>query len=155
MEKAINKISNQSQIVQHKSTDQKLSFCRVMKDNTLDLIQKLESETPSLFQNYSDLYTRYLHSIKDLYATCSLAENQYFESMDVDQNFLKLFDGYFKYGTKVLESQIDMSTKFLSSYIEFRLSIIDSWDKYAHELINKYAESLSQILQRKMKSSSD
>lgn len=147
MEETKKNISNQSQVILSKNVDQKLSACGVMKDATLELIQKIESEVPILFQEYSNLYTRYLHSIRDVYGVCSLAENEYFKEMEIDQNFLKIFDSYFKFGARVLESQIHFSTNYLRSYLEFRLSYIDSWDKYSHACINMYAKSLSQTLQ--------
>lgn len=82
-----NKNSTQSSVIVKDRT--KKSVCGVMKDNTLDIIQKLESEMPSFFQEYSDLYTRYLHSIQDVFGTCSLAEKQYFDKLEVDQNIAK------------------------------------------------------------------
>jgi len=67
-----------------------------MKDNTINITQKLEFEMPSPFQSYADLYTRYLHSMQDIFGNCNLAEKQYFDKMDVDQNMLKAYDDYLK-----------------------------------------------------------
>lgn len=147
MNKTIDKISNQSQLIKKNQVNQNLSFCGIMKVHNFEIIQKIESEMPSLFQEYSDLYTRYLHSIKDIFGTCDLAENKYFEKMEVDQNFLKALDSFFISGTGLLKSQIDMATNFVRSYIEFRLSLFDSWDKFAHICVNMYAKSLSQNIQ--------
>jgi len=124
------------------------SVCGVMKDNTIDVIQKLEYEMPSLFQGYADLYARYLHSIQDVFGSCSLAEKQYFDKMGVDQNMLKAYDDYLKSVTTVMESQIDLSTDFVKRYIQFRLSSIDSWDKYTHTCIDMYAKFLAEYIQR-------
>jgi len=124
------------------------SVCGVMKDNTIDVIQKIESEMTYLFQGYADLYARYLHSIQDVFGTCSLAEKQYFDKMVVDQNMLKAYDDYLKSITTVIESQIDLSTDFVKRYIQFRLSSIDSWDKYTHTGIDMYAKFLAEYIQR-------
>ena len=102
---------------------------------------------PILFQNYSDLYSRYLHSIQDLFGVCHLAEEKYFDNLQIDQNFLKAVDQYWKFMANITESQIDLSTNFLKSYIPFRLSVIDSWDQYVHTLTNTYAKTLSQFIQ--------
>jgi len=147
VEKLTDKNQNSSLVVKNQVTSNK-SVCGVMKDNTLDVIQKLESEMPSLFQGYADLYTRYLHSIQDIFGTCSLAEKQYFDKMGVDQNMLKAYDDHLKSVTTIMKSQIDFSTDFVKKYIQFRLSSIDSWDKYTHTCIDMYAKFLAEYLQR-------
>jgi len=147
MEKSTSKNQNPSLVVKNQVTSNK-SVCGVMKDNTTDVIQKLESEMPFLFQGYADLYARYLHSIQDVFGSCSLAEKQYFDKMGVDQNMLKAYDDYLKSVTTVMESQIDLSTDFVKRYIQFRLSSIDSWDKYTHTCIDMYAKFLAEYVQR-------
>jgi len=148
MEKTINEISSQTHMIKKNNESPKKSVCGVMKNNTLDIIQKLESEMPSLFQEYSDLYTRYLHSIQDIFGTCSLVEKQYFDKMEVDQNILNVYDSYLNSTAKIFESQIDLYANFVKIYIQFRLSQIDSWDKYHHACVNTYAKSWSEFLQR-------
>jgi len=146
MNKTTEKISKETSVIDN--DDSKLSVCGVMKDNAFDIIQKLESESPSIFQEYSDLYSRYLHSIQDVFGTCSLTEKQYFDKIGVDQNTLKIFDNSLKSVTNILKSQIDLSNSFVRTYIQFRLSSIDSWDKYMHTCINIYAQSFSRIYQK-------
>ena len=149
MEATTSKNQNQQSVIVKDNTDsRKKSVCGVMKDNTIDVIQKLESEMPPIFQSYSDLYTRYLHSIQDIFGTCSLAEKQYFDKMNVDQNAIKMYDDYLKSATTILKSQIDLSADFVRRYVQFRLSSIDSWDRYAHTCIDTYAKSLAEYLQR-------
>ncbi len=121
----------------------KLSVCGVIKDHTLDVLQKLESEMPSVFQSYSDLYVRYLHSVRDIFGTCSLAEKQYFDKTKIDQNTLKIFDSYLESVTNILESQIDFSNSLTRTYMQLRLSSIDSWDKYMHFCVDMYAKSMA------------
>lgn len=141
-------ISEKSETNNSNNNVQKISICGIMKDNTSDIIQKLELKIPILFQNYSELYSRYLHSIQDLFGVCNLAEKQYFDKMQVDQKFLKIFDDNWKFMTNIAESKIDLSTDFLKSYVQFRLSLIDSWDQYAHTALNTYAKMLSQFIQK-------
>ncbi len=142
MEKTPDKIQN-SLYAQDSSYN--LSFCEILKDGTSDLIKKLESEMPSLFQEYSDLYTRYLHSIHDYYASCNIVEHQFFEKLTIDPEFLKMFDAFFKSHTKILESHFDMSSNIFRSYIQFRLSIIDSLDHVSHSWIDLWSNYLSQF----------
>ncbi|KER06513.1 hypothetical protein AAA799E16_00751 [Marine Group I thaumarchaeote SCGC AAA799-E16] len=143
MEKITDKNQNQSSVTVKDDPTPKKSICGVMKDNTVGVIQKMESEVPPIFQGYADLYTRYLHFIQDIFGTCSLAEKQYFDKMDIDQNVLKMYDDYLKSVTTITKSQIDLSTDFVQRYIQFRLSSIDSWDKYTHTCIDMYAKFLA------------
>jgi hypothetical protein len=142
-----NLILKKSEIIESDNKVQKISICEIMKNNTSDIIQKLEVDLPILFQNYSDLYSRYLHSIKDLFGVCHLAEEQYFDKMQIDQKILKVFDDQWKFMANITESQIGLSTDFLKSYVQFRLSVIDSWDQYTHTTMNTYAKMLSQFIQ--------
>ncbi|MBI5859217.1 MAG: hypothetical protein HZB73_00430 [Nitrosarchaeum sp.] len=147
MDNSTNLISKESETIVSNDKIQKISICEIMKNNTSDIIQKLEVDLPILFQNYSDLYSRYLHSIQDLFGVCHLAEKQYFDKMQVDEKILRVFDDYWKFIAHVTESQIGTSTDFLKSYVQFRLSIIDSWDQYTHITMNTYAKMLSRFIQ--------
>ena len=122
-----------------------------MKDNTSEIIQKLESEIPPIFQEYSDLYSRYLHSIQDFLVTCGLTEKQYFDKIEVDQKTLNIYDDYLKSVTKIFESQIGLSTNFVRTYIQFRINLIDSWDKYTHTCVNMYAKLFSELFNSQVK----
>lgn len=147
MDNSTHLISEKIETIENNNKNREISICEIMKNNTSDIIQKLEVEIPILFQNYSDLYSRYLHSIQDLFGVCHLAEKQYFDKMYVDQKVLKSFDEHWKFMTNIAELQIGVSTDFLKSYVQFRLSIIDSWDKYTHTAMNTYAKMLSKFIQ--------
>lgn len=148
MEETIEKTSKQSSVIKDKVNSKK-SVCGVMRDNTMGIIQKLESEMPQIFQEYSDLYSRYLHSVQDVFGTCNLVEKQYFDKMEVDQNMLNMYDDYLKSATNIVESQIGISTNFARTYIQFRLSSMDVLDKFMHTCSNMCAKYLSELLQRK------
>lgn len=148
MDNSTHLISEKSETNNSNNEVQKISMCGIMKDNTSGIIQKLELVSPILFQNYSELYSRYLHSIQDLFGACNLAEKQYFDNMPIDQNILKIFDYNWKFMTNIAEFRIDLSTDFLKSYVQFRLSLIDSWVQYAHTALNTYAKTLSEFIQK-------
>lgn len=127
---------------------EKLSVCSVMKDNVCDIITKLESEMPMIFQGYSDLYSKYLQSQRDLFGVCHLAEKQYFDKFEMDPNVLKAFDDYFKSINNVSKYQIDVFQDALKYYFKTNLSSADSSDKYIHSMMNLYAKTLSQYTQK-------
>jgi len=139
-------LENSDQVIENQNNIQKISPCGIMSDNTSKIIQKIESEMPLFFQGYSDLYSKYLHSIKDIFGVCHLAEKQYFDKLDIDQGILKQFNSYCKSITNTNKSQIDLSRDFLKYYFEFQLSLVDSSDKYFHNLMNNYAKMLSQFI---------
>ena len=66
---------NKNQIIPNSKPEEKISICDIMKSGTSQVIQKLESQIPLKLQQYSDLYTAYLHTIDDLYGTCYLRNN--------------------------------------------------------------------------------
>ncbi len=129
-----------------KSNNQvKISICDVMKDNTSKRIKKLESQIPSYFQEYSDLYTEYLHMFDNLFGTCYIAEKEFFDKLGFDQETLKTFDNYSKTLTNFYSSQVDMSTNYLRDYVKMRISAIKSYDRYMHVMMDSYAKTLSQF----------
>jgi hypothetical protein len=74
--------------------DKKISICDVMKEDTSRIIQKLESQIPSNFQQYSDLYTAYLHTLEDVFGTCYISEKEFFEKLNIDQGILTAYQKY-------------------------------------------------------------
>ena len=131
--------------MQRSNNQDKISACDVMKDNTSKVIKKMESQIPSYVQEYSDLYTEYLHMYDDLFGTCYISEKEFFDKLGFDQETLKTFDNYSKTLTNFYSSQIDMSTNYLKAYVKMRISAIKSYDRYLHVMINSYGKTLSQF----------
>ncbi len=145
-EKNLTKESSQRKQLETKSTTQnKISVCDIMKNNTSKVIKKMESQVPTYIQNYSDLYTTYLHAFDDIFGTCYIAEKQFFDKLGIDQEALKTLEGYSNSLTNVCSSQIDASTKFLRTYVQLRTSTIESYDRYTHLAMDYYANVLSQF----------
>jgi len=130
--------------VKKSNNQDKISACDVMKVNTSKVIKKMESQIPSYVQEYSDLYTEYLHTFDDLFGTCYISEKQFFDNLGFDQETLKTFDNYSKTLANFYSSQIDMSTNYLRAYIKMRISAIKSYDRYLHVMMDSYAKILSQ-----------
>lgn len=128
-----------------KPTEQdKISVCDVMKSKTSSVIRKMESQIPSYVQEYSDLYTEYLHTIDDFFGTCYLSEKEFFDKLNIDQKTLKAFDNLSGFWEKIATLQIETSTNFMRTNNQMRISAIKSYDKYAHTMMDSYSKMLSQ-----------
>lgn len=128
-----------------------ISICDVMKDNTSEIIQKLESQIPTYAQLYSDLYTKYLHMMDDFYSSCYVSEKEFFDKLGIDQKALGLFDTYWKSITDMTINQIELATNFAKMYVQFRLSALDSYDKAIHLMMDSYAKAWTQYNSNKKK----
>lgn len=123
----------------------KISVCDVLKEDTSEIIRKLESQIPSLFQNYSNLYAAYLHMFDDIFGTCYISEKEFFDKLNIDQAILNqikinsesIKDAYLK--------NIDMNTKHIDEYTKMRISAIESFDNYVHLMMSSYGKFLSQF----------
>jgi hypothetical protein len=122
-----------------------ISVCDVMKNNTSEIIQKLESQIPTLAQLSSDLYTKYLHMMDDFYSTCYVSEKEFFDKLGLDQKALGVADTYWKSITEMTKNQIELATKFAKMYVQFRLSTLDSYDKAVHLMMDSYAKAWTQF----------
>ena len=122
-----------------------VSICDVMKNNTSEVIQKIESKFPIYAQLYTDLYTKYLHTIDDLYSACYVSEKEFFDKLGMDKKALQAFDTYWKSIANITKYQIDMAANFAKMYVQFRLATIDSYDKVAHIMMDSYAKAWNQF----------
>ncbi|NQV40331.1 MAG: hypothetical protein HQ505_07340 [Nitrosopumilus sp.] len=125
--------------------DEKLSICDVFKEDTSEVIKKLESQTPSLFQNYSNLYTAYLHMFDDLFGTCYISEKEFFNKLNLDQSILKQIKSNSESIKKAYLENIDRNAKYVDEYTKMRISAIKSFDNYMHVIMDSYAKYFSQF----------
>ncbi|MBS3926308.1 MAG: hypothetical protein KGZ34_06435 [Nitrosarchaeum sp.] len=132
---------------QSRSEEKHISICDVMKGDTSEIIQKLESNIPTLVQNYSDLYTAYLHMFDDLFGTCYMAEKEFFDKLNIDQVTLKEIKRNSDMIKNYCLNNIDMTAKFFDFYVQMRISAVKSFDAYAHTMMDSYAKMLSQFNQ--------
>ena len=123
-----------------------ISVGDVMKNNTSEIIQKIESKFPIYAQLYTDLYTKYLHTMDDLYSTGYLSEKEFFDKLGMDKTVLQAFDAYWKsINNMMIMPQIDMVANFAKMYVQFRLGTIDSYDKVSHLMMDSYARAWNQF----------
>ena len=117
-----------------------ISFCDIMKEDTSEVIKKLESCTPLIFQNYSDLYTTYLHMIDDMFGTCYIAEKKFYDKLNIDQNVLKILKESSSEMKKIAFENIDLSLKIFNEYMNARKNAIKSYDDYIHTVMDSYSK---------------
>ncbi|MDH3395090.1 MAG: hypothetical protein OEL52_02930 [Nitrosopumilus sp.] len=125
--------------------EEELSICDIMKEDTSEVIKKMESKMPSLFQNYSDLYTEYLHMFDDIFGTCYIAEKKYFDKLNIDQGILRQIKTNSESIKNNYIESIDMAAKLFDEYVKMRVSAIQSFDNYVHVMMESYAKMLSQF----------
>jgi len=124
--------------------EEKISVCDIMKEDTSEIIRKLESQTPVLIQNYSDLYIEYLHMLDDIFGTCYTAEKEFYDKLNINQEILKQIKNFSGIMKKNYIDNIDMTSKFFNQYMQIRKDAIKSYDDYIHTIMNSYAKMWSQ-----------
>ena len=125
--------------------ENKVSVCDIMKNNTSEIVKKLESQAPSLMQKYSNLYMTYLHTIDDVFGTCYISEKEFFDKLDIDQGILKQIEQFSATLTTMSLDQIEVSSKYLEVYIQMRVSALKTYDNFVHVMMDSYAKTLSQF----------
>lgn len=128
-----------------KHDDKKLSLCDVLKEDTSEVIKKLESQAPTLFQNYSNLYSEYLHLFDDIFGTCYISEKEFFDKLNIDPKILKQIKTNSESIKKSYLENIDMSTKYFDEYFKMRISAVKSFDSFIHTMMQTYAKTLSEF----------
>lgn len=119
-----------------------LSVCDVMKDNTNEVIMKIEGLLPSYIENFADLHEEGLRIARDFFGTCYIAEKEFLDNMGVDQKAIESFDRCFKIITKALLSEIDMMSNFQKTLVENTMSAMKSYDDYVKLTLSSYAKML-------------
>lgn len=135
---------SQKQITENK-TKAKISVCDIMKNNTSEVIKKLETQIPSSIQQYSDLYTTYLHTIDDIFGTCYISEKEFFDKLNIDQGILREFQEFSNALTKIYLTQIEISAKYVEEYVKIRKSSLKAYDNFMHIVMDSYAKTLTQF----------
>ena len=125
--------------------ENKVSICDIMKNNTSEIIKKIESQAPSLMQKYSDLYMTYLHTIDDISGTCYISEKEFFDKLNIDQGILKETEKFSSALTTMYLNQIEISSKYLEAYVQMRVSALKTYDNFVHVMMDSYAKTLSQF----------
>ena len=124
---------------------EKISICDIMKEDTSEIIKKMESHMPKMFQNYSDLYTAYLHVFDDIFGTCYIAEKEFFDKLNIDQGVLQQIKEYHNLMKRNYIESMDAASRLFEEYVKVRISAIQSFDNYAHVMMEYYSKVLAQV----------
>jgi len=125
----------------------KISICDVMKEDTSKVIQKLESQIPLNLQQYSDLYSAYLHTLEDIFGTCYISEKKFFDKLNIDQGILEAYHKYSNTLTDTFLDQIEIFSKIKEQNIQAQRSYLEVYDEFMHSMMNSYAKFLTQYNQ--------
>ena len=128
-----------------KEKEEEISFCDIMKEDTSKMIKETEAKMPIFFQSYSDLYTKYLHLLDDIFGTCYIAEKEFFDKLNIDQGILKQIKKNSEIVRNNYVQSINTSAKFFDEYIKMKTTAIESFDEYFHLMMESYAKTLSQF----------
>lgn len=128
-----------------KQQEETLSICDFMKEDTSEIIKKMESGMPSLFQSYSDMYAKYLHTLDDIFGICYTAEKEFFDKLNIDQGILRQIKQNSEMTKKNYLENLDMNSKLFDEYVKMGMKSIESFDNYAHAMMESYAQMLSQF----------
>ena len=126
-------------------SSEKISICDLFKENTSNLIQKMESQIPIYGQIYSDIYKESLHMLEDIFGTCYISEKEFFDKLNIDQYTLKQWDIYSKSILDFYSRQIDASTNLLKIYSSNRISAIQTYENFMHTWMDSYQKMLAQF----------
>ena len=119
-----------------------LSVCDVMRDNTNEVIMKIESLLPTYIESFTDLQAEYLRIARDFFGTCYIAEKELLDKMGVDQRAIEGFDKYLKVFTKSAISEIEMAGNFQKTVVNNTMSAMKSYDDYVKLVLSSYAKML-------------
>ena len=134
---------SKTESVSQSKSEEKVSVCDIMKTNTSKVIQKVESQIPSNFQQYSDLYTAYLHTLDDVYGTCYISEKEFFDKLNIEQGILRSIQEYSKSFTEAWLEQIDQYSKYKNEIIQIQISSLSTYDNFMHTMMESYAKTLA------------
>jgi len=121
--------STKKKIVENKETELD-SISQTLKNNTHEFTKKLESQLPLKVQQFSELYTAYLHSVNNTFDSCITCEKELFEKLGVDKGLIKAFGEYTEAHTDMMLQQMDYYAQFRKYSTDTQLSAMKSWDNF-------------------------
>ena len=129
-------IENINQIENKKSEETESdSISQILKNNTHKFTKKLESQLPLKMQQFSELYTAYLHSVNNTFDSCTTCEKELFEKLGMDKGLIKAFGKYTKVCTDSMLQQMDYYAQFRKYSTDAQLSAMKSWDNFMASII--------------------
>ena len=125
---------------EQKETD---SIQNIVKDNTTEIIEKIDSKIPTYVKLYSDLYKKYLHIASNFCNTSYLTQKKFCDKMGIDETRLAMFDAYLESVKKMVLIQIDMNESMIQAYVGHRLTVLEFYDQMMNGSIANFAKMFS------------
>ena len=129
---------NNNQVKNKKTVDntQTDSVAKILKNNTHEITKKLESQLPLKVQQFSELYSAYLHSMNNTFDSCITCEKELFDKLGVDKGVVKAFGEYTKAHTDNLLLQMDYYAQYRKYASDTQLSAMKSWDNFVTTMMD-------------------
>lgn len=127
------------------SAESRISICDIMRNKTSEIVKKIECKIPITAQQYSDLYSAYLHLFDDMFGTCYISQKEFFDKLNIPQEALMEFDTYLDSISKSYQDWIEQSSRYWQEYVQMRLSLIKSSDQFIHIWMDSYAKTLTKF----------
>ena len=129
---------NNNQVENKKTVDNTKtdSVAQILKNNTHEITKKLESQLPLKVQQFSELYSAYLHSMNNTFDSCITCEKELFDKLGVDKGVVKAFGEYTKAHTDNLLLQMDYYAQYRKYASDTQLSAMKSWDNFVTTMMD-------------------
>lgn len=142
-------MSNKLITQESESKNSSISVCDLLKNNTVKIIRKYETQTPIYVQLYSNYYDEYLHSLEEIFGTCYISEKNFFDNLEIDEKTLIAADQFWKDITETIISNIDIYTNFRKTQFDIMVTSMKTFNNFIQIGMDYYAAMLSQINQKK------
>ena len=125
--------SIEKETVQNNTSD---SVSQITKDNIHKITAKLESQLPVKTQQFSEIYTAYLHAMNNTFDSCITCEKELMDKLGVDKAVLQAFVEFSKSQTDSVLQQMDFYAQWRKNSNGIQLSAIKSWDTFIQTMID-------------------
>lgn len=115
----------------------------ITKDNTSEIIEKIDSKIPTYVKLYSDLYKKYLHMASDFYTNSHSTQKEFFGKMGVNDARLEMFDAYLESVKKMVLLQIDINENMVKSYVGHRLTVLEFYEQMMNRTMTNFSKMFS------------
>jgi hypothetical protein len=119
-----------------------LSVCDVMRDNTNEVIMRIESLLPNYVESFVNLQAEYLRIARDFFGTCYIVEKELLSNIGIDERAIREFDKYLKVLSKSTISEIDMTNKMQTTFVNNTIISMKIYDEYFKIMLSWYAKML-------------
>ena len=123
-----------------------LSVCDVMRDNTNQVIMKVESLVPIFIEGFTDLQAEYLKIARDFFGTCYIAEKELCDKIGIDNRAIEGLDKYLKVLTKYSIAEIEIASNLQKMFVDNTMSAMRCYDDYIKLVLSSYAKILEYTL---------